>query len=64
MLHATHVAHACRFANGVALSADESWVAVVETCSMRVHRQWLSGHKASQALQPFSRLCQCLCCMS
>ena len=31
------------FANGVALSADESWIAVVETSFARVHRYWLSG---------------------
>lgn len=34
------------FANGVALAEDESFVAVVETCSMRVHRYWLAGPKA------------------
>lgn len=33
------------FANGVALAADESFVAVVETCSMRVRRRWLTGPK-------------------
>lgn len=33
------------YANGVALAADESFVAVVETCSMRVRRHWLEGPK-------------------
>ncbi len=33
------------YANGVALSADESFVAVVETPSMRVSRYWLKGEK-------------------
>jgi sugar lactone lactonase YvrE len=33
------------YANGVALSADESFAAVVETTSMRVHRHWLKGPK-------------------
>lgn len=33
------------FANGVALAADESFVAVVETPSMRVRRRWLTGPK-------------------
>lgn len=33
------------FANGVALAADESYVAVVETPSMRVRRRWLTGPK-------------------
>lgn len=35
------------FANGVALSADASWAAVVETVSLRVHRVWLSGPKVA-----------------
>lgn len=34
------------FANGCALAPDESFVAVVETCSMRVRRHWLTGPKA------------------
>ncbi|PNW76066.1 hypothetical protein CHLRE_12g549050v5 [Chlamydomonas reinhardtii] len=34
------------FANGVALAADKSYVAVVETNRLRVHRYWLSGPKA------------------
>jgi sugar lactone lactonase YvrE len=36
------------FANGVALSADESFVAVCETCSMRVRRHYLKDPKAGQ----------------
>ncbi len=32
-----------RFANGVALAADESFVAVAETAGRRVVRRWLSG---------------------
>ncbi|KAG2446511.1 hypothetical protein HYH02_008502 [Chlamydomonas schloesseri] len=34
------------FANGVALAADRSYVAVVETNRLRVHRYWLTGPKA------------------
>ncbi|GLC34854.1 hypothetical protein PLESTM_000247100 [Pleodorina starrii] len=34
------------FANGVALSADESFVAVAETSRLRVHRHWLKGPRA------------------
>lgn len=34
-----------RFANGVALSADESFVAVAETVARSVLRRWLSGPK-------------------
>jgi sugar lactone lactonase YvrE len=37
-----------QFANGVALSSDESFVAVVETGAYRVTRVWLSGSKAGQ----------------
>lgn len=36
------------YANGVALSADESWVAVVETSLARVQRHWLRGPRAGQ----------------
>ena len=32
------------YANGVALSADESFVAVVETVTARVFRHWLKGN--------------------
>jgi sugar lactone lactonase YvrE len=38
-----------RYANGVALAPDESFVAVVETCSMRVRRRWLKGPKVGCA---------------
>jgi sugar lactone lactonase YvrE len=36
------------FANGVALAADESWVAVAETGRRTVVRLWLSGEHAGQ----------------
>lgn len=35
-----------RFANGVALAADESWVAVAETAGRTVVRRWLTGERA------------------
>lgn len=35
-----------RFANGVALSADESYVAVAQTAGRSVVRRWLSGARA------------------
>jgi sugar lactone lactonase YvrE len=34
------------FANGVALAADESYVAVAESGACTVVRQWLTGHRA------------------
>ncbi|KAG2442441.1 hypothetical protein HXX76_002527 [Chlamydomonas incerta] len=34
------------YANGVALAADESYVAVVDSCRARVVRHWLKGPKA------------------
>lgn len=34
------------FANGVALAADGSWVAVAETAAARVRRVWLAGERA------------------
>jgi sugar lactone lactonase YvrE len=37
-----------QFANGVALAADESFVAVAETGAYRVSRVWLSGPRAGQ----------------
>lgn len=37
-----------QFANGVALAADESFVAVAETGAYRVSRLWLSGPRAGQ----------------
>ena len=36
------------FANGVALAADESWVAVAETASASIARHWISGERAGQ----------------
>ena len=36
------------FANGVALAADESWVAVAETGRRTVVRLWLSGERAGE----------------
>ena len=36
------------YANGVALSADESWLAVVETNFARVHRHWLRGPRSGE----------------
>jgi sugar lactone lactonase YvrE len=37
-----------RFANGVALSVDESYVAVAETAGRCVTRQWLAGPRAGE----------------
>lgn len=37
-----------RFANGVALAADESYVAVAETAGRSVVRRWLSGPRAGE----------------
>jgi sugar lactone lactonase YvrE len=37
-----------RFANGVALAADESYVAVAETAGRTVVRRWLSGARAGE----------------
>ena len=37
-----------RFANGVALAADESYVAVAETAARTVVRRWLTGPRAGQ----------------
>lgn len=37
-----------RFANGVALAADESFVAVAETAGRTVVRQWLTGPRAGE----------------
>ncbi|MPZ60134.1 MAG: SMP-30/gluconolactonase/LRE family protein [Propionibacteriales bacterium] len=36
------------FANGVALAADESFVAVAETAAYRIRRYWLTGERAGQ----------------
>ena len=38
-----------QFANGVAVSPDQSFVLVVETGKYRVHRVWLSGPKQNNA---------------
>ncbi|MDQ5844453.1 MAG: SMP-30/gluconolactonase/LRE family protein [Acidobacteriota bacterium] len=37
------------FANGVAVSPDQSFVLVVETATYRVHRVWLSGLRQGQS---------------
>jgi sugar lactone lactonase YvrE len=37
------------FANGVAVSPDQSFVLVVETGAYRIHRLWLSGPKQGQS---------------
>ena len=37
------------FANGVALAADGSYVAVAETATGRLHRVWLTGPRAGRA---------------
>ncbi|MET7933032.1 SMP-30/gluconolactonase/LRE family protein [Streptomyces sp. NPDC005322] len=37
-----------RFANGVALAADESFVAVVESAAYRISRIWLTGDRAGE----------------
>ena len=37
------------FANGVAVSSDQSFVLVVETAAYRVHRVWLTGPKSGQS---------------
>src|SRR4051794_32675418 len=37
-----------RFANGVALAADESYVAVAETAGRTVLRTWLTGRRAGE----------------
>jgi sugar lactone lactonase YvrE len=37
------------FANGVALAADESYVAVAETATGRLHRVWLTGPRAGRS---------------
>ena len=44
----TILSHLC-FANGVAVSPDQSFVLVVETGAYRVHRVWLQGAKQGQA---------------
>jgi sugar lactone lactonase YvrE len=44
----TILSHLC-FANGVAVSPDQSFALVVETGAYRIHRVWLSGSKNGQA---------------
>ncbi|GIF72277.1 SMP-30/gluconolactonase/LRE family protein [Asanoa siamensis] len=44
----TVVLDGLQFANGVALAADESFVAVAETGAYRIRRLWLSGPTAGQ----------------
>lgn len=44
----TEVLGGLAYANGVALSRDERWVAVVETNHARVLRHWLKGERAGE----------------
>jgi len=37
------------FANGVAVSSDQSFVLAVETAAYRIHRVWLTGPKSGQS---------------
>lgn len=45
----TEVLDGLQFANGVALSADESYVAVAETGAYRLRRVWLTGPDAGRS---------------
>jgi sugar lactone lactonase YvrE len=45
--------HGLAFANGVALAADESYVAVAETGAYAVQRLWLTGGRAGKS-EPFA----------
>ena len=45
----TELLDGLQFANGVALSADESYVAVAETGAYRIQRVWLTGPDAGQS---------------
>jgi sugar lactone lactonase YvrE len=45
-----------QFANGVALAADESFVAVAETGAYRIARHWLSGPRQGQSDMLIDRL--------
>jgi sugar lactone lactonase YvrE len=45
----TELLDGLQFANGVALSADESYVAVAETGSYRIRRVWLTGPDAGRS---------------
>lgn len=35
------------YSNGITLSKDESYLLVVETCTLKVHKLWLKGPQAS-----------------
>ena len=53
------------YANGVALSPDDSFVLVVETLSVTVHKYWLKGPKVCSYSVPtvtpkLSKSCSCL----
>jgi sugar lactone lactonase YvrE len=50
------VAQGFWFANGVTLSSDESFAAVVETNTQSVHRVWLSGPKVPAPRAAFCTL--------
>jgi sugar lactone lactonase YvrE len=43
------MAEGLRFANGVALAADESYVAVAESAGRTVVRHWLTGNRAGES---------------
>eukprot|EP00775_Hariotina_reticulata_P009351 gene9351-9514_t len=47
--HFDHNAQGFYYANGVALSKDDSYVVMAETDRLRVHKIWLKGPKAGQA---------------
>lgn len=42
------IADDLKFANGVVLAKDESWIAVAETTGYRITRVWLRGERAGQ----------------
>ncbi|KAF6259879.1 hypothetical protein COO60DRAFT_1638071 [Scenedesmus sp. NREL 46B-D3] len=53
----THVlAKGFYYANGVALSADESFLVLAETDRIRVHKVWLKGSKSWDSLQLGGRI--------
>ena len=52
----TSLARGISYANGVALSSDESWVAIVETYHARVLRHWLKGAKKGKTEVLLDRL--------
>lgn len=66
----THVvAQEFWFANGVALSKDEDFIAVVETNTQTVHRVWLTGAKVVYLLDqmllllPGAKIIHCPHCL-